>query len=134
MSSDNGIYVLNLKDQSRVIHAQAIDNLWWSFISFDSDSETLVPTRLIQYFGGAPLQTKSAAKRKAFAMADDYPMLEYGISSFDVDETWNELVAKAKELAILEIMSIKNRPDEEWKRKSSWYADEIKSLQDILEM
>ena len=132
MSSDNGIYILNLKDQSRVIHAQAIDNLWWSFVTFDSNSDTFVPTRLVEYFGGATPRTKSATKRKAFAMADDYPILEYGISVFDIDKTWEELVYEAKELAELEIKAIKARPIEEWKNKSSWYADEIGKLHDIL--
>jgi len=30
MSSDNGIYILNMKDQSGVIHTQNIENLWCS--------------------------------------------------------------------------------------------------------
>ena len=35
MSADNGIYIMHFIDQSRVIHAQNIEELNWSFLKFD---------------------------------------------------------------------------------------------------
>lgn len=134
MSADNGIFVLNLKDQSRIIHAQAIDNLWWSFLDFDSPAKEIVSTRAVEYFGGAVPMDKDVAIDKAFEMAREYRILEYGVSEFNIDITWNELVEEAKKLAVLEILAIENRPGEEWNNKFSWYVDEIQMLRDILEM
>lgn len=135
MSADNGIYILNLKDQSRVIHAQAIDNLWWSFLDFNS-AEDFVPTRIFQYYNNALPLTKEEAQKKAFEMeheilSDDFcPILEYGICDFDIDKTWEELVWEAKELAPKEIASIKAQDD--WDRKKDWYKPEIKMLKEII--
>lgn len=41
MSADNGIYILKLKDQYRVIEAQAIGNLYWSFSTFSNKGENM---------------------------------------------------------------------------------------------
>lgn len=56
MSADNGIYILKLKDQCRVAHLQAIDNIYWS--EFESDITTakryhreIVPTRVVEMWG-----------------------------------------------------------------------------------
>jgi hypothetical protein len=135
MSADNGIYILNLKNQSRVIHAQAIDNLWWSFVNFDSNAEDFVSTRIVEYFGGSiKFEKRKDAESFAFKLAKDYTILEYGISNFDIDKTWNDIVKDAKELATLEIQAIKNRPIKEWQNKSDWYTNSIELLQSILEM
>ena len=40
MSADNGIYVAQFPDGYRVIHAQAIDNLWWNDESGDPGLES----------------------------------------------------------------------------------------------
>jgi len=134
MSADNGIYILNLKDQSRVIHAQAIENLWWSFVTFDSDSDEMIPTRVVDYYRNAAPMTRREAQDTAFKMEEDYIILEYGISTFNIDKTWDELVERAKRVASLEIKTITSRPAEEWERKSDWFGDEIKILEEILKM
>jgi hypothetical protein len=134
MSSDNGVYILNLKDQSRVIHAQAIDNLWWSFLTFDSSADGLVATRVVDYYVGALPMSKEDALKEAIELSNSVSILEYGICGFDIDKTWEELILEAKEMAVLEIQSIKNRPAEEWLRKQDWYNDEIKNLCEILKI
>lgn len=131
MSADNGIYCLNLKDQSRVIHAQAIDNLWWSFITFSSEKE-FVPTRLVEYFCASDPMSKESAIEKAFEMSHDYTILEYGVSEFDVDKTWEELVKEAKIIAKKEIKSIMLQDD--WNRKKDWYESEVSALQSICQL
>ena len=56
MSADNGIYILKLKDQYRVAHLQAIENIYWS--EFECDISTakrynreIVPTRVVEMWG-----------------------------------------------------------------------------------
>ena len=56
MSVDNGIYILKTKDQYRVTHAQAIENIYWEYDNkyayyFNSANDKLVPTRVVEYWG-----------------------------------------------------------------------------------
>lgn len=44
MSADNGVYILQLKDQIRVVYTQAIDNLWWTPLERGILQDKLVPT------------------------------------------------------------------------------------------
>jgi hypothetical protein len=139
MSADDGIYIMNFKDQSRVIYAGAIDNLWWSFITFSSDSDGFVPTRVVEYYGSAPALSKKKAQTEAFKLEkkilseDDFGgALEYGICDFYIDKTWDEVVKDAKEFAIKEIKSIKWQGKLE-PRKDTWYSEEIEKLYNILE-
>ena len=149
MSADNGIYIINFKDQSRVIHAQAIDNLNWSFINFkgvDNDfnkedvgtwnGDKLVPTRIVEYFQRSLPMWKEDAQRFACDMADEIlsddfcPVLEYGICEFDIDKTWNEIVEEAKKLAPKEIAAIKTQKD--WDKEGHSYIPEIEILERII--
>jgi len=134
MSADNGIYILKLKDQYRVIHAQAIDNLWWSHVSMTLEND-FVPTRIVEYYGGAkPLSTEQEATSLALKiydeiMEDDFcPIIEYGISKFEIDKTWNEIVEDAKEFALEEIKSVCN---EEKTRHDGCFVFAIESLLNI---
>ncbi len=110
MSADNGIYILRTKDhQCRVIHTQGIDNLYWSFVVF-SDSDDLIPTRLIEFFNKSKYTCdQDLARNIAFNMAKKVFTLEYGVREITIDKTWKQIVKEAKELALLEIESIKNK-------------------------
>ena len=134
MSADNGIYILNLKDQSRVIHSQNIEDLCWSFLTFGLIDD-FVPTRIVERYCSAIPLTRKEAQSKAFEMEeeilnDDFcPILEYGIQSFNIDKTWDEVVKEAKELAVLELQSIEKN-----KEKSMIWDWETELLNGILEM
>jgi hypothetical protein len=95
MSSDNGIYILKTpKDDGegfdyRVIHAQAIENIYWDDVN-KCEGPDPNPAILLEYFGEAPVMTKDEAAKKAFEMEeeileDDFcPILEYGISTIEL--------------------------------------------------
>jgi len=56
MSADNGVYILKTKDQYRVAHLQAIENLSWSAIDgrwdfSEKEKERYVPTRVMEMWG-----------------------------------------------------------------------------------
>lgn len=114
MSSDNGIYILQTKDQFRVIHAQGIDNLFWSFVDFKTGYE-IVPTRVIEFFGGCKFTRNSeVANQIASNMAKRVYVLEYGVSTIKIDKTWKQIVEEAKEYAKLEIAAIETNNDGRW--------------------
>lgn len=114
MSADNGIYILKTKDQYRVIHAQAIENLWWSYIDMDNEDE-IVPTRIIEYYNDSLVFTDETKVQKvANIMLKNFPYVEYGIQTIKVNKTWDEIVNEAKELAPKEIEAIKNNNDGRW--------------------
>jgi len=78
MSADNGIYILQTKDGYRVVHAQAIENI------YDGDGFNL--QAVADYFGKSNvLVTEQEAWGEAKIlydeiMNDDYcPILEYGV-------------------------------------------------------
>jgi hypothetical protein len=125
MSADNGIYILKTKDnQYRVIHAQAIENLYFSFL--DSENKALVPTRIVEYFGDCKFTWKfEIASKVAFSMEQSTPICEYGIKTIHVDKTWKEIIKEAKELAVLEM-------EEVMKRNDNGY--DMKHLQKIIKM
>jgi hypothetical protein len=132
MSADNGIYILKMKDQSRVIHAQAIENLYWSMVDM-KEVPDLVPTRIIEYYGHVSPMSSDECQKKAFAMEkdildDDFcPILEYGICTLEVNKTWNEIVSDAKELIEKEISHVQSLPEN---KKNIW----IKQLENLREV
>lgn len=119
MSADNGIYILRLRDDKcRVIHAQAIDNLWWDFTA-RSRVKDLVPTRVVHYFGQCEELSYPEALIKAHEMEEeimnsDFPILEYGVSVIRCNLTWDELIKAAKEHAKKEIEAIAHFNDGRW--------------------
>jgi hypothetical protein len=125
MSADNGIYILKTKDQYRVICAQAIENLWWSYVHNDFQKYP-VPTRIVEYYGDSRYTRDfEKAQRVAFAMERSQPILEYGIRTIRVNKTWRQIVKEAKEMAKLEIEAIKKRGNEErWK----WELDRLEKI------
>lgn len=129
MSADNGIYILKTKDhQYRVIHAQAIDKLYYSFINF-GNSEDLVSTRIVEYYGKSEYTCNiDMARNIAFNMARK-THVEYGVNEIIVDKTWKQIVKEAKELALLEIEFIKKKND----IHGIWNY-EISRLEEIIKM
>ena len=129
MSADNGIYILKTKDQYRVIHVQAIDNLFYSHISNNRD--VLVPTRLVEYFGSCRYTRNfDTAMKVAKAIEFNLPILEYGIKTFYIDKTWRQVVREAKVLAKLEIEHIKNMLKD---KHDGHYDYSLKRLEGVLE-
>jgi|LFRM01.1.fsa_nt_gb hypothetical protein len=126
MSADNGIYILKTKDQYRVIHAQAIENLYYSHINpYNSE---LVPTRIIEYYGDCRYTRDfDKAMKVATAMERRSGCTEYGIKIFHVNKTWNQIVREAKSLALKEIERFK---DDE----SSYGKYQKLQLQKIIDM
>jgi hypothetical protein len=110
MSADNGIYILKTKDQYRVVHAQAIDNLNWSFKNLSCDND-LVPTRIVEYFGNCdPIKNEGEAIKIAHELKKTTSYLEYGICTIAIDKTWKEIFGDARKYARLEIEAIKKNP------------------------
>ena len=113
MSADNGIYILKTKEgQHRVIHAQAIENLWWSFTKMGT-GETICPTRVVELFGDCQYTyNRNIGRSIAFSMAGNISILEYGIREIYIDMTWNEIIKEAKINAVDEIEAIKDSGEE----------------------
>lgn len=128
MSADNGIYILKTKDQYRVIHAMAIDNLWYSPIS--EHDNNLIPTRLVEYYGSTRYTRKlEVAYKVAFAMANRCEILEYGVQIIKIDKTWNQIVDEAKQLAPIEIEWYTNK----LKEGCNWCKYDLEKLQMVIE-
>jgi len=128
MSADNGIYIARFKDGSKVIHAQAIENL--SYRWSDKIAGYNYAT-VYQYYKDLPLLSDNEANNKAFelekeVLSDEYcPILEYGISSVDFTKiTWDELIQLAKKDAEIELPFMRLKPDL-WKHN-------IESFEEIL--
>ena len=128
MSADNGIYILECKDQYRVIHAQAIENLYWTFLDGMKTTDHLIPTRIVEMYGKSKYtRNKDIARNIAFSMAERTPILEYGISTIKTNKFWNQIVREAKELAPKEIDAIgqwSTENDNRW----GYYAKELEEI------
>ena len=94
MSADNGIYILKTKAveplidsdfEYRVIHAQAIDNIYWDQEELDyREDSQFAPEIAFQYFGEAPVfRTHGGAWGEACDLNEDHSYSEYGICSLD---------------------------------------------------
>lgn len=106
MSADNGIYILKCKDQYRVLHTQAIDNIYLTFedSSFGVAMNTPVSTRIIEYFGDYKYtRSKETALNIAYSMLMKLDVCEYGIQVISVNRTWKQIVNEANTLAEIEL-------------------------------
>lgn len=97
MSADNGIYILKLKDQCRVIMASAIDNLY-NYNDNQPLSERLIRSQVVEYFKSSSALTLNEAIDLAFSMEkemiDNNYQLEYGIRSiYCTDYSWEQLIS-----------------------------------------
>jgi hypothetical protein len=108
MSSDNGIYILLLKDECRVIYAQAIENLYWDFET-KKIGDKYISTRLVEYFQNAKsFKNVDDAHDYAFKQAEEVGSLENGICSIPLqNKTWKSIIKEAKTKAEKEIKAIK---------------------------
>ena len=75
MSADNGIYLHKFRGGWKVIHTQAIENIYWK-----ADKSGYNKKILYEYFKDAPLFKKQYnAMKYALKLADEIDT-EYGIS------------------------------------------------------
>ena len=128
MSADNGIYILKTKDQYRVAHLSAIENITWSFIDGDWDCR-FVPTRVVDMWGNCKY-TRDANKalRIAYKMVKSLPACEYGVNIITYNKPWKYILEDAKKYAKKEIQYLENNG----RSLSCKYS--IESLQKILHM
>ena len=135
MSADNGIYILKTKDQYRVAHLCAIDNVTWSVIDGDwctdmDKREKLVPTRVVEMWGNCKYTRN---KNKAFEIAHKWdsslPICEYGVNVITYNKTWKHIVEDAKKYAEEEIDFINKQGTDE---KNEWYKCQLERLQKII--
>lgn len=131
MSADNGIYILKTKDQYRVAHLQAIDNVSWSIIdgNWQNKKETrgkCVPTRVIEMWGKCKYtRDENVALKIAHRWASSIPICEYGVNIITYNKTWKHIVEDAKEYAKKEIDHIKKTGQE-----NKWNMERLESIVD----
>jgi len=94
MSSDNGIYILKTKQagefatgfEYRVLHAQCIENLYYD-IDTGLYRENFIPEEAFAYFKECqPFFEEALALRYAHYLAEQHPILEYGVSILHHEE------------------------------------------------
>ena len=109
MSADNGIYILKTKDQYRVAHLRAIDNVSWSAIdgdwqNNDSTRGKCAPTRVVEMWGDCKFtRDESKALNMAHKWAGNLPICEYGVNIITYNKTWKQILKDAKAYAKKEI-------------------------------
>lgn len=128
MSADNGIYILKTKDQYRVVHSMAFENIYHSFSNPFQTHREPVPTRLVAKYGRTRYTRDfEKALQVANAMLKDIHICEYGIQIVQIHKSWDQIVRDAKALAPSEIQAIK-------KNNHSWDQWHIQELENILSM
>ena len=123
MSSDNTVLILCTKNEFRVIHCQAADNLWFTWInpfklpesdSTDKDKigeQSVISARVFEYFydidpipnGLLNMGAKEKALKQAGELYDDIGYVEYGIQLLNLDKTFREIALEALEQVKQEI-------------------------------
>lgn len=131
MSADNGIYILKTKDQYRVAHLKAIDNVYWSVIDGNWDTREkargrYVPTRVLEMWGPCKYtRSKEVAFRIARRMAGRLQTCEYGIRVMVYNKTWKHIVEDAEEYAKKEMEYLHKN------EKSGLWMWKLETLQEI---
>lgn len=94
MSADNGVYILQLKDQYRVKHLQAIDNLFW-----DDEGcmmNDIVPLRAVKMFGSCRYTRNfDTAVKIASYILRELSTCEYGIQIIPCNKKWKQILREA---------------------------------------
>lgn len=130
MSADNGIYILQTKDQYRVAHLQAIDNITWSAIDGNLQNNEgargrYVPTRVVEMWGKSKYtKDRTLAFKIAYKWAGSLPICEYGVNVIIYNKMWKHIVRDAEKYAKKEMEYIKKN------RKNSWNMEILQSLAD----
>lgn len=129
MSANNGIYILELKDQARVIHTNNIENIYYCYCNFDDYKE--VPTRIVELFCKCESYNLRDARDLAFKMEEEiskskFPNIECGINTIRIPKTWDEILLDAKRLVKLEIDILKLRLD------NGYYNSRLENLKDLV--
>lgn len=132
MSADNGVYILKTRDQFRVIHTQAIDNLFHSCVDpnfYMNHPGKFVPSRVLEYFGPSKCTSDyDMAKRVANGILHSLPVCEYGIVELDYHKSWKKIVKEAKKYARLELDYINSK-----EKKTSFDDMMIKRLYSVID-
>lgn len=96
MSADNGIYILQCKDQYRVRHLQAVEDLWWSE-HLRQQQNDIVPLQAIRLFGQEKYTRDfRTAMFIAGLLLKKTPVCEYGIQIIKVPKSWSQLLHESK--------------------------------------
>ena len=105
MSADNSIIILTTPDgngqfQYRVLHCQAIENIYWDKNSPNNNNPDGNPKQVVAYFGKCDVfaqmdnALKLAQEMKKEILADEFcPILEYGISFLELPHQFKYYVA-----------------------------------------
>lgn len=131
MSADNGIYVLKTRDQYRVAHLRAIDNVSWSVIDGDwyNNEETkgkCVPTRVVEMWGDCKFtRDEGKALSLAHRWASSLPICEYGVNIITYNKTWKHILEDAQKYAKKEIEFIKNH-----NKQNIWNLERLQKIAD----
>ncbi len=81
MSADNGIYIHKFRNGYKVIHAQAIENVyWWKENNKWVEKDKINPKILYDYFKDSPIfKTEDEAYKYAFKLYKEHGYVEYGV-------------------------------------------------------
>lgn len=131
MSADNGIYILRTRDQYRVAHLQAIDNIRCSAMGGcrqegDQAQMKYVPTRVVEMWGDCEC-TRDAGRAMdiACAWADRLAECEYGVRVIACDKTWEQILEEARAFAQEELRFIRAQGREAW-----WDMERLQTIAD----
>ena len=97
MSADNFIGVLILTDGYRVIHAGAIDNLWFTNVP-EAEFGRWHPVRIFEYFNDSkPVFTKEDADIEIAKLYRKWDYVEYGVLEINMmPYSWDDIVEISK--------------------------------------
>lgn len=93
MSRDDGIYILKLKDQYRVKHLSAIENIDWS----DEEQKFVdyAPHSIVRMFDNAKAFSNFDRASAAAVRLENEEDTEYGVKVIEYDKTWEGIVRDA---------------------------------------
>ena len=95
MSSDNTILILASKNEYRLVHVQAADDLYFTWTGDPNTSEP-VCARVFEFFSSCnPLKEKDKVLLEAQRLYEELDYVEYGIQSVATDKTFKEIVEQA---------------------------------------
>lgn len=98
MSADNGVYILKTKDQYRVAHFSAVENLYYN--QLDKGNNKLCSLEVVMEYANVKFtRKKEVALDIASNILKHLPICEYGISFIETEKTWKKILIEAKKEA-----------------------------------